>query len=82
VVQSVDEFADGVKRIKAMAKDAGRNPDGFDFTVFALEGQWRSAKQIAELERVGATRVVLWAPGLELNDVLRGIEDMASTVLV
>ena len=42
VIQSVDEFADGVKRVKAMAKDNGRDPNGFDFTVFGVEGQWRS----------------------------------------
>src|SRR6202171_1808219 len=39
VVQSVDEFADGVRRIKAIAKDIGRKPDGLDFTVFGVEGQ-------------------------------------------
>ncbi len=37
VISSVNEFADGVIRIKQMAKEAGRDPEGFDFSVFALE---------------------------------------------
>lgn len=80
VVQSVDDFADGVKRVKAMAKHAGRDPEGFDFTVFGLEGQWRSADEILEFERVGANRIVLWLLGQELNSILREMEDLAGLV--
>ena len=81
VVQSVDEFAEGVKRVKAIARDIGRKSDGFDFTVFALEGQWRSTSEIRELERVGANRVVLWLAGQELNSILREMEELALAVI-
>src|ERR1700730_17100636 len=67
VVQSVDEFADGVQRIKAMAKDTGRDPEGFDYTVFGGEGQWRSPDEIRDFQRVGATRVVIFLMGPDLS---------------
>jgi probable F420-dependent oxidoreductase len=81
VIQSVDEFADGVKRVKAMAKDNGRDPNGFDFTVFGVEGQWRSPSQIQEFERLGANRVVLFLVGHDLDSILREMEDLAGTVV-
>ena len=81
VIQSVDEFADGVKRVKAMAKDNGRDPSGFDFTVFGVEGQWRSPSQIQEFEGLGANRVVLFLVGHDLDSILREMEDLAGTVV-
>jgi probable F420-dependent oxidoreductase len=81
VVRSVDEFADGVKRIKAIATEIGRDPDGFDFTAFGGEGQWRSKKEIQQFEGAGATRVVLWLKGQDLNSILPEMEDLASKVL-
>jgi probable F420-dependent oxidoreductase len=81
VVRSVDEFADGVKRIKAIAAGIGRDPNALDFTVFGGEGQWRSAKDIREFERAGANRVVLWLKSEDLNTVLSEMEEMAREVL-
>jgi alkanesulfonate monooxygenase SsuD/methylene tetrahydromethanopterin reductase-like flavin-dependent oxidoreductase (luciferase family) len=81
VVSTVDQFAQGVTRIKEMAKEAGRDPDGFDFTVFALEPQWRTKPELKALERVGANRVVLWLLGPDLKSILKETEDLARTVL-
>jgi probable F420-dependent oxidoreductase len=81
VVKSVEEFADGVKRIKAMAKDNGRDPNKFDFSVFGVEGQWRTADEIEKLERVGANRVVIFLIAHELNSILREMEELAGKVL-
>src|ERR1700674_1245016 len=81
VVQSVEEFADGVKRIKAIAKDIGRTPDGLDFTVCGVEGQWRTPNEIREFERVGANRVVLFMIAHDLNGILREMEDLAGKLL-
>ena len=82
VVKSVEEFADGVRRIKAMAKDYGRDPDKLDFSVFGVEGQWRTADEIGKLERVGANRVVIFLIAHELDSILREMENLAGTVLV
>jgi probable F420-dependent oxidoreductase len=81
VVQRVDEFADGVKRIRATAAEIGRDPNAFDFTVFGTEQQWKSAKEIREFERVGANRIVLWLNGQDLESILSEMEDLARTVL-
>ncbi len=64
-----------------MAKDNGRDPNGFDFTVFGVEGQWRSPSQIREFERLGANRVVLFLVGHDLDSILREVEDLAGTVV-
>jgi probable F420-dependent oxidoreductase len=81
VVATVDQFAEGVATVKKMAKAAGRNPEGFDFTVFALEHQWRSKPEIQALQQAGANRVVLWILGADLNSILAELEDLAKKVL-
>jgi probable F420-dependent oxidoreductase len=81
VVQKVDEFADGVKRIRATAAEIGRDPNAFDFTVFGTEQQWKSAKEIREFERVGANRIVLWLNAQDLQSILSEMEDLARTVI-
>jgi hypothetical protein len=81
VVRSVAEFANGVKGIKDIAAEIGRDPNALDFTAFGGEKQWRSAKDIREFEQVGANRVVLWLNGQELNSILRDMEDLAPIVL-
>jgi hypothetical protein len=81
VVRSVDEFAEGVQHIKAIAAEIGRDPNTLDFTVFGGEKQWRSAKEIQEFGRVGAHRVVLWLLGQDLNSIVPEMEELARTVL-
>jgi probable F420-dependent oxidoreductase len=82
VVTSVDEFAQGVAKIKALAKESGRNPAEIDFTVFGITGQWQSAANIREFEQVGADRVVLWLGDDDLKTVLGEMERLAKAVLV
>jgi probable F420-dependent oxidoreductase len=81
VVATVDQFAEGVATVKKMAKAAGRDPQGFDFTVFALEHQWRSKPEIQALQQAGANRVVLWILGADLNSILAELDDLAKKVL-
>lgn len=76
-VQSVDEFVDGMNRIKQIASELGRNPNTFDFTVFAGEGQWRSLKDVRDFERAGANRIVLWLDGQHLDEILSEMETLA-----
>jgi probable F420-dependent oxidoreductase len=77
VVQSVDEFANGVKRIKAIAADIGRDPTTLDFTVFAGDNQWKSKADLEAFERTGANRVVLWLHSQDLHAILSEIEELA-----
>ena len=60
VISSVDQFALGVAQVRKLAKELGRDPNGFDFTVFALEQQWRTKADLKALADAGANRVVLW----------------------
>ena len=81
VVGSVDEFAQGVSKIKKLAAELGRDPGGFDFTVFALEHQWRSKPELQALHQVGANRVVLWLLQPDLKGILEELEELARKVL-
>jgi len=81
VVQSVDEFADGVKRVKAIAAEIGRDPTALDFTVFGMDNQWRSKADLEAFERAGANRAVLFLHAQDLNSILSEIEDLADKVL-
>jgi alkanesulfonate monooxygenase SsuD/methylene tetrahydromethanopterin reductase-like flavin-dependent oxidoreductase (luciferase family) len=51
VVASVDEFADGITKIKGMAKEAGRDPSGLDFTVSGSKGNGRRARRFRNSRR-------------------------------
>jgi alkanesulfonate monooxygenase SsuD/methylene tetrahydromethanopterin reductase-like flavin-dependent oxidoreductase (luciferase family) len=77
VVQSVEEFANDVERISAVAKAAGRDCAALDFTVFGMPGQWRSQQEISALERAGARRVTFWLEQLELDGIKRELDELA-----
>lgn len=81
LVRSIDEFAAGVKEIRALAEAVGRDPASLSFSVFGLDGQWRSRQEIEALERAGAGRVVLWLRELKRDGVLRELDDLAGKVL-
>jgi hypothetical protein len=68
-------------QIKKMVRELGRDPESFDFSVFALEPQWRTKPELEALERVGANRVVLWLLGPDLKSILAEMEQLARTVL-
>jgi probable F420-dependent oxidoreductase len=77
VVTSVEEFAAGVEDIRARAREAGRDPAGFDFTVFGLSGQWLKPDEVRAFERAGATRVILWLDAMERDPILREMDALA-----
>jgi probable F420-dependent oxidoreductase len=77
VLNDVGEFAEGVRYIKAKAKEAGRDPAAIDFTAFGVGNAWLSADKLKELESAGANRVVFWVRELELDPILRELDDKA-----
>jgi probable F420-dependent oxidoreductase len=81
VVSTAEQFADGVVKIKQLAKAAGRDPAAFDFTVFALEQQFRTKAEIQALQKAGANRVILWILQPELKSIMKELDDLARTVL-
>jgi probable F420-dependent oxidoreductase len=81
VVTSIKEFADGVAKIKTMAKEGGRDGNTLDFTAFGITGQWQTPAEIREFEKAGANRVVLWLGDGDLKVVLSEMERLAKAVL-
>ena len=77
VVQSVEEFANGVEQISAFAKACDRDPASIDFVAFGRPGQWRTAQEISALERAGARRVTFWLEQLKLDDIRRELDGLA-----
>ena len=80
VVQGVEEFAAGVKRISTLASASGRDPASLDFTVFGRPGQWRTEQDRSALERAGAGRVTFWLEQLELDGIRREMDEIARSL--
>lgn len=80
VVQSVEEFAEGVNFIKGKAREAGRAPDSLTFTAFGIAGQWHDESQLKRFAEVGATRVVLWIDAAERDAILRELDEKARLI--
>lgn len=77
IVASIEEFAEGVGRIRELARKAGRDLSTISFSVFGMEGQWHAPAEIAALERAGAERVTLWISNLTTSGALKEIEHLA-----
>jgi alkanesulfonate monooxygenase SsuD/methylene tetrahydromethanopterin reductase-like flavin-dependent oxidoreductase (luciferase family) len=80
VVQGVEEFAAGVKRISTLASASGRDPASLDFTVFGRPGQWRTEQDRSALERAGAGRVTFWLEQLELDGIRREMDEIGRSL--
>lgn len=80
VVESVEQFAEGVSKIRSLAMSAGRALETLDFTVFGMHGQFRGNDEIAALEGAGAGRVILWVKSLLLDDIRRELDELAKQV--
>lgn len=82
VLESVDQFRQGVERLKRAADAAGRNYGELTKTVFGIKGQWETPEEIRALEAAGADRVVMWLPeNLPLDKLLGTMENMARRFL-
>jgi len=82
VLESVDQFRQGVERLQRAADAAGRNYGELTKTVFGIKGQWETPEEIRALEAAGADRVVMWLPeNLPLDKLLGTMENMARRFL-
>jgi hypothetical protein len=75
----VEEFAEGVARIRTLAREAGRDMNTISLSVFGMEGQWQKPEEIAALEQAGAERVTLWVSALDTAGALKEIDVKAKT---
>ena len=82
VLESVDQFRQGVERLKRAAEAAGRDYGELTKTVFGIKGQWETPEEIRALEAAGADRLVMWLPeNLPLDKLLGTMETMARRFL-
>lgn len=81
IVQTAEELAAGVEQLDGFARDAGRDPNELDVSVFGLQGQWRTRDEVAALEAAGADRVIIWLQDVPLDEILKELEDLAAELL-
>jgi probable F420-dependent oxidoreductase len=82
VLESVDQFRQGVERLKRAADAVDRDYGELTKTVFGIKGQWEAPEDIRALEAAGADRVVMWLPeNLPLDKLLGAMETMARRLL-
>ncbi len=81
VVQSVEQFAEGIDKLKRAADDARRDYDELSKTVFSGAGQWRKEEEVRALEAAGAERIVYWLPEGPLDVIIDEMEKIATEML-
>ena len=80
VVQSVDEFADGVKQIKAFCDEIGRNPEELDYTVFEIGDQWKSKEHVQKMKEAGANRIIFWLSATDTHSLKNEMESVLKAI--
>ncbi len=81
VVETVEQFTEGVEKLKRAADDANRDYSELSKTVFGLGDQWKKEEEIRALEDAGADRVVLYLPDASVDVVLKEMENIAKRLL-
>jgi probable F420-dependent oxidoreductase len=74
------ELADGKAEIARYARDAGRDPDGLDMSLFAPTGMFRTRADLAEVAKAGASNTILWLTGNDEKEILAELEDLAGAL--
>lgn len=82
LVETTDDLADGVEQLKRVCDDKGRDFATIGITAFGLDGQWRTANDIAALEKAGADRLVVWIKAMNLDGILAELEHLAAELIV
>lgn len=82
VLQSAEQFREGVERLKRAAEAVGRDYGELSKTVFGGKGQWRSPEEVRAMEDAGCDRITLWLPeDLPQQELLIAMENMARRLL-
>ena len=80
VVQSVDEFADGVSQIKRFCDEIGRDSSELDYTVFEIGDQWKSKEHVEKMREAGANRIIFWLSSTDTQSLKNEMEDVLKAV--
>ena len=77
IVNSVDEFKEGVERITRYCTEFGRDAASLDYTVFGLGDQWKSRADVEPLKAAGANRIVVWLGGMTTDALKKELDVLA-----
>jgi hypothetical protein len=81
LVESADDIAAGVSRLKQVCAEKGRDFSTLDITAFGLDGQWRTAADRREIESTGANRLVVWLQAMDTEGILKELEQLAAELI-
>jgi len=72
------DLAAGKAEIYKLAKEYGRNPERIQIIHFAnSDGTWNKKSKVAEAAKAGATSIVLWVQGQNVNELTDEINELA-----
>jgi probable F420-dependent oxidoreductase len=74
---SLDQFADDIATVRALATEAGRDPDAIEFAVTGIEEEYRTVESIEPLVAAGAQRVNIWLREDRLDGILAELDELA-----
>lgn len=81
VVHKVAQVVDGREQLRALASEAGRDPDSIRITVLGATRQWRKRGEIEAFEREGVEQVVIWLDGRDKDILCRELDALAVELL-
>jgi len=74
-----EHLAAGIAEIREHAKELGRDPDGFHYIPFGHpDGSWGNKNTIAGFAEAGATSVVVWLKGQNIDELKVEISNLAA----
>jgi len=81
VIQSAGELAAGIKQIEGFCAENGRDVSRMDYTVFGIGNQWKTKRDIEELGKAGANRViVMLTPGAKKDQLKAELDQLRKTI--
>jgi len=81
LVETADDIATGVSRLKQVCAEKGRDFATLDITAFGLDGQWRTAADRDAVESAGANRLVVWLQAMDMDGILAELETLARDLI-
>lgn len=77
---SPQQIADGVRTLRTLAEDRGRDPDTIGTTLIGLNPQWGPATpaEVEALAETGIDRLILWTISPDLEGLMDELDSLAT----
>ncbi|MFT4581559.1 MAG: putative F420-dependent oxidoreductase [Gammaproteobacteria bacterium] len=81
VIQNAEELSGGIKHIEGFCAENGRDASSMDYTVFGIGDQWKTKRDMEDLGKAGANRVVVMlTPGAKKDQLKAELDQLRKTV--